>query len=91
MEELSPEEQIVFNAIIAARDVQEYIWGGATLSADETFNKETWGYVFQKRVDKILEIDFTQKSARVELRKRVLQQATLSIAAMELLDRTEHE
>lgn len=89
-EVLTEEEQIVFDAIIAARSVQEYIWGGATLSADENFNKDVWIAVFQKRVNKISALDFTHKSARVELRKRVLQQAALSIAALELLDRTEN-
>lgn len=42
--------------------------------------------VFQKRVDKIANINFEHPHYKVELRKRVLQQAALSIAALNLLD-----
>jgi hypothetical protein len=50
------------------------------------YKPAVWAGLLQKRVDKITLIDMSQPSAFVELRKRVLQQATLSIQLLKVLD-----
>lgn len=80
------EEKVITEAILDARKVQEYLWG--ELSICDT-KSNVWGQVFQKRVDKIMEIDHRSPSARVELRKRVLQQAALSIKLLMMIDSEE--
>ncbi len=85
---LTEKEQIIFDAIVAGRTVQDFLWGELSLSKENYLeNREDWTRVFQKRVDKISHIDFTHPSAKVELRKRLLQQAALSIQAIEVLDK----
>lgn len=88
--EYTPEERIVAEAIGTARKVQDYIWGELNLS-NKPFDKDCWIEVFQKRVVKISRIDESNPNYRAELRKRVLQQAALSILALEVLDKQEGE
>lgn len=45
------------------------------------------GKAFQKRIDKITVINIEYINYKVELRKRILQQAALSIAALQILDK----
>ena len=81
------EEKRIAEAILKARSIQEYIWADLSYSNKPyTYNSESWINAFQKRVDKIELIDFSKPSYKVELRKRILQQAALSIAALVLLD-----
>lgn len=88
MENLTEEEKLIFEAIVAGRKVQDFLWGELSLTKKPfEINKEEWTYVFQKRINKISEIDFNHKSALVELRKRLLQQAALSIQAMVVLNK----
>ena len=87
-ESFTSEENIIAEAILAARHVQEFIWGEISLSNDNPLNetnKGIWVDQFQKRVVKINEINFDRPSARIELRKRLLQQAALSVAALKTL------
>ena len=80
-------EQIIHDAIIAARTVQEFLWNKDSLLNYKKFPFDIWVQVFQKRVDKIAAIRSHNPSALVELRKRLLQQAALSICAMESIDK----
>jgi hypothetical protein len=79
------EEQIIAEAIIEARKVQEFIWQ-ETSAFHRPIDYTNWGPIFQKRVDKIMEIDFNNRSNRIELRKRLLQQAALSILALRIIN-----
>ena len=81
------EEEIIAETIIEARKVQEFIWQETSLlHYPLDTEKETWVRIFQKRVDKIAEIDFSNKHFIVELRKRLLQQAALSVLAIRIMD-----
>lgn len=83
---LTPEEQIIFEVIVAAREVQDFLWQDMSLQYQDFQNSfQIWLDVFQKRVVKISQIDFNNPSAKVELRKRILQQAALSIQALKVL------
>lgn len=81
------EDNIIHEAIKDARRVQEYIWQELSLTNDLDFDARTWQYVFQKRVDKIAQIRKTDPLYKAELRKRVLQQAALSICALKIIDK----
>lgn len=80
------EEKIIAEVIIEARKVQDFIWDRHHLR-DHTFgsHKNVWVEIFQKRVDKISDINPFNPSSKIELRKRILQQATLSILALRVL------
>jgi hypothetical protein len=80
------EEKIIAEAIANAREVQEFIWGEDSMDGVVNQNDlRIWVRLFQKRVDKIEEIRITHPHALYELRKRLVQQAALSIKAIELL------
>lgn len=82
------EEKIIAEGIYFARRVQEFLWGRISLrseNADYVTDRAIWESIFQKRVDKIREIDLSNKNGMVELRKRILQQAALSIAALSII------
>jgi len=82
----SKEEKIIAEAIIDARKVQEFIWQNCSLlHFSLESEKEKWVEIFQKRVDKINEINFNNPHCKIELRKRLLQQAALSILALRIL------
>lgn len=70
------------DAIRAARQVQEYLWG----EYNEQWGIEEWRRMFRKRVAKIEDIDPTNPHWDIEFKKRLLQTAALSIAFMALLD-----
>lgn len=81
------EEKLIAESIMYARKVQEYIWQELSYTRERyIFNTNHWVRAFQKRVDKIQSIDTNHASYKVELRKRLLQQAALSIAALQILD-----
>jgi len=79
---LTNEEQYLFDSIKAARNVQEFLWGD--------FNKEwsidEWRLMFKKRMKKIDDIDPNKPHAKIELKKRILQNAALSIALLNIID-----
>jgi hypothetical protein len=86
----SADEQLIAEALLYARKLQEYLWQELSFS-HMRFNREEWRVVFQKRVDKIASLDLSNPSAKVELRKRLVQQAALSIKALAILDAESRE
>lgn len=81
------DEELIIEAVLNARKVQEYIWQELSYTNDESIDIKKWIRVFKKRVDKISELDAINNNYKVELRKRILQQAALSIAALFVLDK----
>lgn len=86
IDDFSGDERLIAEAVADARRVQEFIWGEKSLTL-RPYDADAWRRVFQKRVDAIAELDMTQPCAAVMLRKRLLQQEALSIAALAMLER----
>lgn len=80
--ELTKEEKHLEEAIVAARKIQIFLWG----EANGSWGLEEWRRMFIKRVVKIEMIDKNNPHAMVELKKRLLQNAALSIALLGILD-----
>jgi len=80
------DEALIAEAILEGRKVQEYIWQELSLF-HKPYNPEVWRIIFEKRVKKISELDMNNSSYKIELRKRILQQAALSILALKVLDK----
>ena len=76
------EEEQIKEVIIASRKLEEYLWGEYNCQ----WNIEEWRRMFRKRVQKIDDIDLNNPHAIIEMRKRVMQNAALSIALMKILD-----
>lgn len=49
------------------------------------WNIEEWRRMFRKRIQKIDDIDINNPHAIIEMRKRVMQNAALSVALMKML------
>ena len=77
------EDSILVDVVRSARVVQEFLWG----KADGSWGIEEWRRMFRKRVAKIEEINESNPHALIELKKRVLQQAALSLAFLGILER----
>jgi len=85
--EYDKEERAIAEAIAHAREVQEYIWQELSYYGKPFIpNLGLWFSVFPKRVDKMKAIDPDHPNFKVELRKRILQQAALSIIALKMID-----
>jgi len=82
MEKLTNEEEQIKEVIIAARTLEEYLWG----EYNGEWNIEEWRRMFRKRIQKIDDIDVNNSHAIIEMRKRLMQNAALSIALMKILD-----
>lgn len=80
--ELTDEEAYLFEAIMAARKVQEYLWG----EYNGQWGIEEWKRMFKKRMVKIDDIDPNNPHALIELKKRILQNTALGIALLKRLD-----
>jgi hypothetical protein len=78
---LSYEEQFIAEALISARKIQIVLWG----EANGSWGIEEWRRMFIKRFNKINSIDPKNPHAIVELKKRLMQNAALSIALMAIL------
>jgi len=76
----------IIEALNAAKEVQDFLWGSDQSIYVEAFDASRWVPLFEKRVSKIREISPANKHWKVELRKRLLQQAALSIRAMIALE-----
>ena len=76
------EEKQIREVIIASRKLEEYLWG----EYNGKWNIEEWRRMFRKRIQKIDDIDVNNPHAIIEMRKRVMQNAALSIALMKILD-----
>jgi hypothetical protein len=81
-EHIEAEEVIIKDALIAARKVQTFLWG----EANGQWGLEEWRRMFRKRVAKMEEITEDRPHAHVELKKRLLQTAALSIALIRIID-----
>jgi hypothetical protein len=81
-DDLSVEESKIFEALICARKIQTFLWG----KHDGSHGLEQWRQMFIKRVWKIELIDDDNPHAMIELKKRLLQNAALSIALLAILN-----
>ena len=79
---LTDEEKQIMEVIIAARKLEEYLWG----EYNGQWNIEEWRRMFRKRIQKIDDIDVNNPHAIIEMRKRLVQNAALSVALMKILD-----
>lgn len=82
IELFTDEEKQIQEVIIASRKLEEYLWG----EYNGQWNIEEWKRMFRKRIQKIDDIDVNNPHAIIEMRKRVMQNAALSIALMKILD-----
>ena len=76
------EEKQIREVIIASRKLEEYLWG----EYNGQWNIEEWRRMFRKRIQKIDDIDTSNPHAIIEMRKRLMQNAALSVALMKILD-----
>lgn len=76
------EEKQIREVIIASRKLEEYLWG----EYNGQWNIEEWRRMFRKRIKKIDDIDVNNPHAIIEMRKRLMQNAALSIALLKILD-----
>lgn len=79
---MSTEEKQILEVIKAARITEEYLWG----EYNGQWDIEEWRRMFRKRIVKIDDIDVNNPHALIEMRKRLLQNAALSVALMKILD-----
>ncbi len=77
------EEHAIAEVIRSARTVQEFLWG----ECNGAWGLEEWRRMFRKRAKKIDDIKPNNPHAMVELRKRLLQNAALSVALISLIDK----
>lgn len=82
MEIFCKEEKQLQEAIVAARKMQEFLWG----DYNGQWNIEEWRRMFRKRIQKIDDIDVNNPHAKIEMRKRLVQNAALSIALLRIID-----
>lgn len=87
MIDFTKDEKLIAEGILYARKVQEFLWKELSQLQSSHFNITAFVNMFQKRVDKIALINPSHGSAKIELRKRILQQAALSILALRILDK----
>lgn len=75
------EEKFIADAIVSARKIQTFLWG----QSNGAWGLEEWRRMFIKRFHKINAIDPKNPHAIIELKKRLMQNAALSIALMTIL------
>lgn len=75
------EDAYILDAIKSARKIQEFLWG----KSNGAWGLRRWKEMLYKRMHKIDQIDISHPCAIVELRKRILQNAALSIALLTIL------
>lgn len=80
-ENLSKEERLISESIMSARKIQTLLWG----ESNGEWGLEEWRRMFVKRCIKIEMIDPANPHAIVELKKRLLQNAALSVALIGIL------
>jgi len=79
-----PNSTIIADAIYHAREVQDFLWGDIVNRPEATMSHLL--EVLNKRIQKLKAIDLAHPSADVELRKRLLQTASVAIAWLERLE-----
>lgn len=72
-----------FRVIRAARKCEEFLWG----HLNDEWGLEEWQRMITKRAHKIVKIEVNNPHWKVELRKRLLQNACVSIAMLEKVDK----
>lgn len=77
------EREAISQAIESARKIQTFLWGESRRES----GLSNWIAMFRKRVDKLEQINRDNPHASVEIRKRLLQNAALSIALIGIIDR----
>lgn len=78
----SKEELYLFDCVLSARKIQNYLWG----EYNELWDLEEWKRMFQKRIVKINDIDARNPHSKIELKKRILQNTALGICMLEKID-----
>jgi len=78
----SSEERYLFNSILSARRVQDFLWGNHNLEWD----LEEWKRMLRKRVSKLDSVNSNNPHAKVEIKKRVLQITAVGINFLSKLD-----
>lgn len=76
------EEIYLFESVKSARKVQDFLWG----EYNSQWDIEEWKRMFTKRMSKITDIDDKNPHAKIELKKRILQNTALGICMLEKLD-----
>ena len=79
---MKTEEQNMIEVMKAARKIQDFLWG----HMNKDIGLEEFKRMFRKRVAKIDEIDMENPHWKVELRKRLLQTAAISVNMITKLD-----
>ncbi len=79
---MTSKEQNIIEVIKAARDIQDFLWG----DMNKDCGLEEFKRMFRKRVIKIDEIDMANPHWKVELRKRLLQTAAISVNMLTKMD-----
>ena len=78
---LKNEEKEIYDIIIAARKIQDFLWG----YANDNWTIDEWKKMFKKRIQKIDDIDIENPHAITELKKRLLQNAALSVKLLNII------
>ena len=79
---LTEEEKYLFEAIMSARKIQQFLWG----FVNSEWGLEEWRRMFRKRLKKIDDINPDNPHWKVEIKKRLLQNTALGIALLALID-----
>ena len=85
MIDFTKDEQLIAEAILEGRKIQEYLWQELSL-LKKPYNRDAYVSIFSKRVLKIANLNMENPNHKVELRKRILPQAALSILALLVID-----
>lgn len=81
------EEIYLFQSIKSARNIQDFLWG----DYNTKWNLEEWKRMFKKRMVKIDHIDAKNPHAKIEFKKRVLQNTAVGISLLRRLEKDEIE
>jgi len=81
-EMIKPEEQNIIAVIKAAREIQEFLWG----EMNRDCGLEEFKRMFRKRVAKIDAVSMDNPHWKIELKKRLLQTAAISVNVLTKLD-----
>lgn len=88
--QVDPYEVHLRRAMLDARQLQDFLWGDESYTLRE-FDVADWVPLFAKRVDRIARVSKDNPNWKVELRKRLLQQAALSLQAILTLNKLEEK
>ncbi len=79
---MKTEDQSIIEVIKSARSIQEFLWS----DMNEDIGLEEFKRMFRKRLAKIDQIDLSNPHWRIELKKRVLQTAAISVNLLTKLE-----